>query len=152
MASNKKTSITILVITAFFTMALSQMNMAAQKYYKWVDSKGVTHYTTTPPAGKKAALVKTYNSRTKAPKPSTKPESTAANKAKEEGEAEAANQKPQYAKNPEYCKAARNNLTTIDSNNRIRLKDNDGNLRYATHEEREKRRQEALKAIKINCP
>lgn len=152
MVSSSKTSITTLVITALFTLAFSQVNLAAQKFYKWVDSEGVTHYTTTPPPGKKVDLVKTYNTRSKAPTPSMKPKPSVADKAKEASEAEAADQEPQYKKNPEYCATARDNLTTIDSNNRVRLKDKDGNLRYATHEEREKRRQEALKAIKINCP
>ncbi|WP_373867817.1 DUF4124 domain-containing protein [Acinetobacter guerrae] len=34
----------------------------AEQYYKWVDSKGSTHYTTTPPpkGSKKQGQVKTY--------------------------------------------------------------------------------------------
>ncbi|WP_130804337.1 DUF4124 domain-containing protein [Acinetobacter ihumii] len=42
-------------------MLLATQNHAEQ-YYKWVDSKGSTHYTTTPPpkGSKKQGQVKTY--------------------------------------------------------------------------------------------
>lgn len=43
---------------AFFSIASS----SAKEYYKWVDSKGSTHYTTTPPpkTAKKKGKVDTY--------------------------------------------------------------------------------------------
>lgn len=42
---------------------LFPMNSHAQKFYKWVDSKGSTHYTTTPPPknSKKVGSINTYN-------------------------------------------------------------------------------------------
>lgn len=47
---------------AFFSIA----NSSAKEYYKWVDSKGSTHYTTTPPpkTAKKKGKVDTYGWRT----------------------------------------------------------------------------------------
>ena len=38
---------------------------SAQEFYKWIDSKGSTHYTTTPPPknAKKLSKVDTYGSR-----------------------------------------------------------------------------------------
>ena len=43
---------------AFFSIA----NSSAKEYYKWVDSKGSTHYTSTPPPknAKKKGKVDTY--------------------------------------------------------------------------------------------
>ena len=46
------------------TIALTAMSSlsSAAEYYKWVDSKGTTHYTKTPPpaTAKKKAKVETY--------------------------------------------------------------------------------------------
>ncbi|ATO18703.1 DUF4124 domain-containing protein [Acinetobacter sp. LoGeW2-3] len=46
-------------------------NTLADQYYKWVDTKGVTHYTKTPPPhnAKKAGKVETYGWKNSAPTP-----------------------------------------------------------------------------------
>jgi len=139
---------TALVLASFLaSLALSSNSLAARSFYKWVDQDGVTHYTTTPPPGQKATLVKTYGDKsrpTPTPSQSNKTKVANADKSSDSGA-------PQYQKNPEYCRQARKNLTTIDSSNRVRLKDASGELRYLSHQEKLKRRDEALKAIKINC-
>lgn len=45
----------------------------AKEYYKWVDSKGTTHYTTTPPpkSSKSRGKIDTYGYRTSIPATST---------------------------------------------------------------------------------
>ena len=45
----------------------------AKEYYKWVDSKGTTHYTTTPPpkSSKSRGKIDTYGYRTSTPTTST---------------------------------------------------------------------------------
>ena len=40
---------TILLSAIFTTVTMSTTVTHAKQYYKWVDSKGSTHYTTTPP-------------------------------------------------------------------------------------------------------
>jgi hypothetical protein len=46
-------------------LLLTSTHASAQQFYKWVDSKGSTHYTTTPPpkTAKKLATVDTYGER-----------------------------------------------------------------------------------------
>lgn len=43
-------------------LSLSSTTSFAKEYYKWVDAKGSTHYTTTPPpkSAKKKGKVETY--------------------------------------------------------------------------------------------
>lgn len=149
----RKPLATALVLASFLaSLALSSNSLAARSFYKWVDQAGVTHYTTTPPPGQKATLVKTYGDKNR---PTSSPEPSQSKKAKvatsDKPGSESDTSKPQYQKNPEYCRQARKNLTTIDSSNRVRLKDASGQLRYLSHEEKNERRDEALKAIKINC-
>lgn len=45
----------------------------AKEYYKWIDSKGTTHYTTTPPpkSSKSRGKIDTYGYRTSIPATST---------------------------------------------------------------------------------
>ncbi|ENU81591.1 hypothetical protein F975_00200 [Acinetobacter sp. ANC 3789] len=49
--------ITISSMIGLGLMGLSQISLAQQDYYKWIDAHGSTHYTTTPPP--KAKGVKT---------------------------------------------------------------------------------------------
>ena len=61
-------------MAACVTFSLSSTTGFAKEYYKWVDAKGSTHYTTTPPpkSAKKKGKVDTYGaSRTSTPNPST---------------------------------------------------------------------------------
>ncbi|WP_407307225.1 DUF4124 domain-containing protein [Acinetobacter sp.] len=49
-------------MAACVTFSLSSTTGFAKEYYKWVDAKGSTHYTTTPPpkSAKKKGKVDTY--------------------------------------------------------------------------------------------
>lgn len=52
---------TAVILSSFIPCALQ-----AQPYYKWIDAKGSTHYTRTPPpkGAKKQGQVETYGSNT----------------------------------------------------------------------------------------
>lgn len=53
-------------MTALFgALACAAQLTSAQEFYKWVDQKGSTHYTTTPPPknAKKLSKVDTYGTR-----------------------------------------------------------------------------------------
>ncbi|RKG33239.1 DUF4124 domain-containing protein [Acinetobacter tianfuensis] len=59
--------------TAFLAAAPSSF---AQQYYKWVDSKGSTHYTAAPPpaSAKKKGKIETYGWKNSGPAKSSNPE------------------------------------------------------------------------------
>ena len=57
---------TAIFSSVFLAIALlSSTQSFAKQYYKWVDSKGSTHYTATPPpkSAKQKGKVETYGSR-----------------------------------------------------------------------------------------
>ena len=60
-ASYLKTGLYALATTA---LLLGSSQNHAQQYYKWVDAKGSTHYTTTPPpkSAKRVDKIATYGS------------------------------------------------------------------------------------------
>src|SRR5690606_34987870 len=53
-------------------LSICSTSASAIQYHKWVDAKGVTHYTKTPPpkSAKKATTVDTYGWKNSAPTPS----------------------------------------------------------------------------------
>ena len=59
---NIKMKISLILLAATLASTAPQFAQA-QKFYKWVDSSGSTHYTTTPPPrnAKKLGNVNTYN-------------------------------------------------------------------------------------------
>lgn len=80
--------IKIITLSTSFTglVFCSIASSSAKEYYKWVDSKGSTHYTTTPPpkTAKKKGKVDTYGWRastttTQSPAPQTQEATTPAN-------------------------------------------------------------------------
>jgi len=62
-----------------------------------------------------------------------------------------ADKTPATQKNPEFCARARDNLTQLDTHARIRLRDDQGEVRYLSEEEKTAEKQKALDAIKVFC-
>ena len=58
----EKPSLQLGLITTSLILAFTTSPVMAKTYYKWVDSNGSTHYTTTPPPknAKKKGSVETY--------------------------------------------------------------------------------------------
>lgn len=122
-------------------ICLSQGSFAA-KVYTWTDENGVTHYGEHPPKGVNA---KKINARTGHSEPTPAPAA-----ATPESTAEAAQEAPNY-KDPERCDAARKNLDTLTSGARIRIPDENGNMRYLADDEREAKVAETEKIIEESC-
>ena len=59
--------------------------------------------------------------------------------------------KPAIVKNPEYCSRAQDNLVQLDTRARIRLRNDQGELRYIDEEEKETQRQQAKAMMAIHC-
>ena len=59
---NIKMKISLIILAATLASTTPQIAQA-QKFYKWVDASGSTHYTTTPPPknAKKLGNINTYN-------------------------------------------------------------------------------------------
>ena len=59
--------------------------------------------------------------------------------------------KPAIEKNPEYCERARDNLAQLDTKARIRIRNEEGEVRFLTEEERGAERDKAISAIEAYC-
>ena len=58
---------------------------------------------------------------------------------------------PVVEKNPEFCERAKDNLAQIDSNARIRMRNDQGEVRYLSEEEKAAEREKALTSIEAYC-
>ena len=143
-----------MIITSSLLLAMSATAMASQ-VYKWVDEKGVTHFSAQPPQGQQATSVNTATPQPKpAPAEASKaaptfesiadPEHTAIDeKVKQEVAAKEAERK-------KYCADVRTNLAQLENNPRVRV-EVDGEIRRLSEEERQTRITEAQKSISDNC-
>ncbi|WP_180082962.1 DUF4124 domain-containing protein [Acinetobacter sp. YH12102] len=61
--------LTAFSLSCAISLGIYSTSASAIQYYKWVDAKGITHYTKTPPpkSAKKATTVDTYGWKNSAP-------------------------------------------------------------------------------------
>lgn len=120
--------------------------------YKWTDADGVVHYGDKKPDDATSTPIKIKNSKdyslpsqTKNTDDKTTPEGTNKEKPTEQ---QAADDKVRKA----ACDGARENLATMKTYARIRIKDAEtGELRYLTPEEKSQKEAESNKFIQENC-
>ena len=64
--------LTVFSLSCAVVLSICSTSASAIQYHKWVDAKGVTHYTKTlpPKSAKKATTVDTYGWKNSAPTPS----------------------------------------------------------------------------------
>ena len=113
-----------LVISALLWSHATQ----AQTFYRWVDERGVTHYTDTPPEGQDSAEVRTRSSA-----PASQPQAlealeerrardeTAREETREQMREAQAGQLPQP--DPTYCEQMRRNLDALENRPIVRTED-----------------------------
>lgn len=118
----------------------------AASIYKWVDDKGTTQYTALPPTDRPSEKIKTYagNSKGSASSSPAAPEKPTTQEA-------AANQPPVSKKDPERCAWAKKNLETLNTNSRIKIQDDKGEIRYLDQKEISEKRKESQIAIDESC-
>jgi len=137
------------------TLVCISSAQAAGKFYKWTDDKGVVHYGENPPNPDDATKVNVHVGRSsdeavealdeqrKDKEVATKQASADAEKQKVEDENARIMQ--------ENCKIYQQNLSTLKASSRIREKDEKGNYRYLTDEEKAAKEQEAQSYLDTNC-
>lgn len=141
--------------------ALVTGHATAAQFYKWTDENGVTHYSEAPPP-------ETVKNSTEVKVPSRQPSGTeaAAQNLQKQREAalkaldEAGKKKPQTPpaaakgdkeKNAERCKQLQGNLAVMENSGRVSEKDDKGEKRYLTEEEKSKRLEDTRRQIKAYC-
>lgn len=118
---------------------------AAGQYYKWVDDKGVTHFSEKPVVGMDAKKV---GSSSKDSGPDSEPtsEPSAASAPADAGAAT----KPQGT-NDENCKVAQDRLKALQSGQRIRLVGSDGKFSYLDQNQIKEEVQKTNEVLNANC-
>jgi len=132
----------------------AQPAISAEKtYYRWLDERGNPVHSDRPPAdGTDYEVVETGSSIVREVKGDTGavPAETTPRVGnrfdtvdKQEMEV--------IQRNPEICARAQSNLETLNSTARVRIRGEDGEMRFLTEEEIESQRQKARDAITVHC-
>ena len=144
---------TCLAVAAALGLALAAACVqAGSTYYKWLDERGNPVYKDRPPpAGVPYEVISTGSNLIRqvdadegAVPPTTEP--TVGN----EFEQVKAKQEP-VKKNPEQCQRARENLETLNTKVRIQIRNDQGEIRPLSEEEKEVQRKQAMDTIAVHC-
>jgi hypothetical protein len=134
----------------------------AQPFYKWVDDKGATHYTQTPPpqqAVKKVSInthipqdsaneIKGLNDQSNKLLKATTDQEKAAEIEKKNTSADTERRN----KNSVACKQIKSNLALLQSGQRLRTMDSKGERSYLTEDQKATQINQETAQIKNDCP
>lgn len=132
----------------------------ADKFYRWVDDEGVTHYGESAPQGAEATEIHT---RRAPPSVEDVNGNRGSRDSADESDGAAPEESPAPADNPETdeqasaeheenCEAHRKNLQILENRPRVRAEDPEtGELRYLDEEEREEMLEQTREEIEANC-
>ncbi len=153
MIKGKKIKGALALAALLFTA--SQLVLAGNTVYRWLDDRGnPVHSDRPPPTGTPYEVISSGSNLKRVVKanegavpPEVKPRAgnefkPVDTKAKEE----------LYEKNPELCALAQTNLATLTSAARVRLRDENGELAFLTEEQKAEQVERAEQMIKVHCP
>lgn len=126
---------------------------AADVYYRWLDERGNPVHSDRPPASGTDYEVISTSSGFKRVVPGETGAVPAEVEPRVGNEFEKVDTTVTTGtdKNPALCERARQNLETLDSSARIRVRDDQGELRFLDEEQIEAERSKALAAAKAYC-
>lgn len=139
----------VLTTVAALSSSLAQ---AERVYYRWVDERGnPMHSDRPPPKGIDYEVVSTGSSFKRpvdadegAVPPEVEPSPGNDFKAVKTKE-------PKFEKNPEFCQRGKDNLETLNTSARIRMRNEAGELTYIDEAEKELQKKQATDNIKMHC-
>jgi len=147
-----------LVLMGALALAMIVSPAAAGKIYKWVDEQGGTHYGSERPVDAPAENLRVNTEKTGTV---TGQGALAAEQKKIDEEAKAIKEKGVPAQPPvpalprkeviQRCQRARAELANIEAHGQMRVRDEKGNITYASEDARQKRIAAAKKAINEYC-
>lgn len=138
---------------ALLVLGLGSLSASAGKnYYRWIDDRGnPVHSDRPPPKGVDYEVISTGSSliREVDAEEGAVPAEVVPKPGNEFEQVDTAAKG--IEKNPEFCQRARENLATLNSAARIRMRDEQGNLRYINEDEKEEQRKRARETIELHC-
>ena len=139
---------------AALLLAVSSLPASSETYYRWVNERGYpVHSDRPPPAGTEYEVVSTGTKlmrKVQAEEGAVPPE-VEPRVGNEFDPVNTAQPKTVLKKNPEYCKRAQENLQTLENFARVRVRDDQGEFRYLSDEERKAQMEEAKAQISTHC-
>lgn len=148
------------LITISFLATFALGAYASEEFYKWVDEKGVTHYSETPPDDTGKVKSQVISVSTRLPMGSEAAVSNLEKQRSEKSESKEGvtkvGKKPDVSVAPdqykEKCAKLKSDLQTLsDKAGRIKTQDEKGEVRALTEEERAQRIDKAQREIKAFC-
>lgn len=150
--------ISIIILGATASMLMPQNLSGAQAYFTWIDENGVTNYSQRNPQGYQAQRVsKTHKFGEQVfleqrPAPSTRAATTVeVDPDALVAEQVAAESKKIAAIKRSNCGIGKKNLTNLQAFSRIRVTDDNGNVRVLTPTEKAAKTETARQVIRENC-
>jgi hypothetical protein len=143
---------TCLAVLSLAILVTAGVCAHAETYYRWHDERGnPVHSDRPPPAGTPYEVISTGSKlvRQVEPDEGAVPATTEPTVGNEFEQVDTG--KTGVQKNPEQCKIAQENLQTLSTKVRIQIRDEQGDLRYLSEEEKEAQRKQAIDAIAVHC-
>ena len=148
-----KSALTMLALAATTVLLLGPGPAAAGEIlYRWKDDRGnPVHSDRPPPKGTDYEVISTDSSMVRSVDgdEGAVPRKLTPNPSNEFQTVDS--RVPKVEKNPEYCERAKQNLDTLGSAVKIQMRNDQGELRYLTEEEREVQKEKARQSIRAHC-
>ena len=142
----------IFVLMTISTILAFSATARAETYYRWKDERGQpVHSDRPPPKGVNYEVVSTSSTLVRPVEGDTGAVPKKVTPTVSNDFEPVETKKVTVEKNPEHCARARENLATLNSSARIRLRNDQGEYRYLDEEEKEAQRQQALDTIEVHC-
>jgi len=139
----------------FICISLLVASLAASEVYKWIDEDGTVHYSDRKPPNTETTIVKTTGTRITAPATDSVEHQLDDLSKRQETEQLKAQQEAEVAETTqstaEYCRSLRASLETLNNNSRVRVEDENGELRYLTAEEMVEKRRSNEQSLQEHC-
>lgn len=142
-----------LAAAALLVLTAALSTTAGTTHYRWLDDRGnPVHSDRPPPKGTDYEVITTGSSliRKVSGDEGAVPPETAPRVGNEFDQIDMEAPK-EVEKNPEYCERARKNLEALENANRIRVRNDQGEMRILSDEEREAEKIKAQDAIADHC-
>lgn len=142
----------LLMALAVLTIATSYPISSAESHYRWTDSLGnPVHSDRPPPKGVEYEVISSGSTLVRKVSGDEGAVPAQVQPSLDNEFDQTDTRPPAVVKNPEFCKRARENLETLDSVARIRIRNDNGDYRFLDEEEKESQREDARRQIAIHC-
>jgi hypothetical protein len=154
LSSRRRQLLPVAAFLAVFALALvAPPDASAQAYYRWINKEGNLQISDRPPPhGTEYEVVSPRNHtsrRVTAEQGVVLP--TTESSTGDRFETQVLKPIMSQERNPELCRRARDNLFWLENRDRVRVRNEQGELVYLTPEQTEEQRQAALQVVDEHC-